>query len=213
MTAGERRLGMRSCSTIQSSRRPKDVPHSPCLALASPAAVSRALRRRCCWCAPSSALLLNPGAATSWMSFCVTSANPSKGADSAASPGPTRIARRWRRQSGAGGRPGALSQHAAAAGAAGAERARPHRRGPVAERARAWSIADQRRRSCPATNNLNKATALTEQGDAAQRPRRHAQHARHPDRLAARRHARSPATTTRTWATGHDAGSAWPRPS
>ena len=37
-------------------------------------------------------------------------------------------------------------------------------------------------------NNLNKQTALTEKGDGRQRPRRHAEHARHPDRLAARRH-------------------------
>ena len=38
------------------------------------------------------------------------------------------------------------------------------------------------------TNNLTKQTALTEKGDGGQWPRRHAEPARHPDRLAARRH-------------------------
>ena len=39
-----------------------------------------------------------------------------------------------------------------------------------------------------ASNNLNKQTALNEKGEVDQRPRRHAEPARHPHRLAARRY-------------------------
>ena len=126
------------------------------------------------------------------MSFFVTSAGPGKGADlgglDGRRPHCQTLAQGGRRRR---ARPGAPTS------------ARSRRRRPVNARDRIgtgpWQnakgvvIAQRRRRAARRANNLNKQTALTEKGAAGQRPRRHAEPARHPDRLAARRHGVSPA--------------------
>ena len=119
------------------------------------------------------------------MTFFVTSAGSGKGADFGGLAGADKhcqaLARRRRRR-----RPyvARLPEHP---GRGRGQRARPHRQGPLAQcegRRRSPTTS----RSCTATQQPEQADVADRKGRCRQRPRRHAEPARHPDRLAAGRH-------------------------
>ena len=141
------------------------------------------------------------------LGFFITSANPGKGADLGGLAGADKHCQTLAAAAGAGSAHVArVSQHLGGQRQAGRQRQGSHRHRPVVQR---QGRAGRRR-----TSPISTATTTSWQGKLAhregrgrQRPRRHAEHARHHDRLAARRHGAS-GRQSRPAATGRAARTA-----
>src|SRR5881396_709994 len=137
-----------------------------------------------------SLMLLGLGGATityaqqSEMTFFVTSAGPGKGGDLGGLAGADKHCQMLAQAAGAGGK----TWHAyLSTQGAGAVNARDRVGSGPWQNAKGTVIAKNLTELNSASNNITKQTALTEKGELVN-GRRHTQHARHPDRLAGRRH-------------------------
>ena len=150
--------------------------------------------------------------AASGVSFFVTSVGSGKGADLGGLAGADKHCQTLAAAAGAGGKTWRAYLSTQGQDGAPAVNARDRiGKGP-------WHNAkgvDRRARTSTtlhgAGNNLTKQTALNEKGEVVERPRRHAEPARHPHRLAYRRHrvrARRPDVTCGNWTKSGSDGAA-----
>ena len=143
------------------------------------------------------------------MTFFITSTGPGKGADLGGLEGADRHCQSLAQAAGAGDQaPGAPTSARRASAATGRQRARSHRARAVAERQ-----GRRHRQGCRRAarqQQSHQADGAHREGRGGQRPRRHAEPARHPDRLAAGRHAPFRPARTGPAATGRRAPRARP---
>ena len=147
--------------------------------------MTRATRLTLIACAAAAAIGLGGGAqAQNAMTFFITSAGPGKGADLGGLEGADRHCQTLAQAAGAGGK--TWRAYLSTQGANAVNAKDRIGRGPW-QNAKGTVVAKDVA-DLHGANNLNKQTRAEREGRADQRARRHAEPARHPHRLAARRH-------------------------